>query len=346
MSQEDKMCIHESEAKCKDSDSKDVDSSYCKNRPNYELVNITSTGNISFVRTNRKNAVSISKTDITGEEELYGARMKICTTKPDEKLDCDLATITMSGQCSTSDLENGTCKNVDDTTMEQSIIWTSGIAPKTWRGLVTNKEYYLVETVAPLGYKISQYTSFSIKEDGTVISSDTTVQDEKILVKNDLTDLTVVKQDSKTKKELSGAKLLLCMMGEDENGKMKIIKPEEGTGCVVASLNDGTLAEWTTDGKPINITGLAAGTYTLTEEEAPDDYDMAEDIVFTLRQDGTLVDANDKVIKDNKIIMYDDEMEQVPTGDVLIIVIAILAIVSLGGGMFYYQKYYKKKKLA
>lgn len=345
-----KMCIHETAAKCKDGQGNDVsDTSYCENRTNYELVNISSSGNISFVRTNRKNSVSISKTDITGKNELYGAKMKICTTKPDDNLNCEVASLELSGQCSNSSKNNGTCTNKDSTTMIQLVEWISGTSPRTWRGLEANKTYYLVETVAPLGYAISQYTSFSISDDGTVTSGGTivsTVESSKpILVKNDLNHLSISKQDIATSQELPGAKLKICIMAEDENGEFQLIMPEDSArenDCVIAPLNNGELAEWISTDKPYEITGLDAGTYALIEEKAPEDYDVSEQIVFTMNQDGTLTDKDGNPITNNKLIMLDKKIEQVPTGDITIALVIVIGLAGIGFGSYYYFKYYKK----
>ena len=318
------VCVHTEDAKCKNSSGTDVDVSYCKNRSNFEVVNITSSGNISFVRTNKKNSVSISKQTITGDTELYGAKMKVCTDKPNEKSECTVATLANSNE---------------------KIEWVSGNTPRTWRGLETNKTYYLVETVAPLGYAVTQYTTFSISNDGTVTSGDTVVDDKTIVVKNDLNKVSISKQDITTSEELPGAKLKICLMAEDENGEYQLIKPEDSTNdqdCVITLLNTGETAEWTSGNTPFEITGLDAGTYALIEEIAPNGYDSAEKIIFTVNQDGTVSDKDGNLITDNKIVMKDKKIEQVPTGDILIGVVIILGIIGIGYGSYYYFKIYKK----
>jgi len=339
-----KMCVHEEEAKCKDSNGNNVsDTSYCENRPNYELVNISSTGNISFVRTNRKNSVSISKTDINGEQELYGAKLKICTTKPSSNLDCTVATIDSVGQCSESAKANGTCTNINNVTMRSSVEWISGLSPRTWRGLEANKTYYLVETVAPLGYAVSQYTTFTIDEDGTVKSGNNVVLDNRVLLKNDLNQITISKRDFATSEELAGAQLKICIMAQDDNGEYQLVTPEDDKeDCVIASLSDGSLAKWISSDTPHEIVGLDAGTYSLIETIAPDNYDLSESIIFTINQDGSITDKDGKSIENNKIVMYDRPISPPPTGDIMIVIVILLGAVGLGCGSYYYFKIYKR----
>ena len=134
-------------------------------------------------------------------------------------------------------------------------------------------------------------------------------------------------------------------MAQDENGEYQLIKPEDSTNdqdCVVTLLNTGETAEWTSGNTPFEITGLDAGTYALIEEIAPNGYDSAEKIIFTVNQDGTVSDKDGNLITDNKIVMKDKKIEQVPTGDILIGVVIILGIVGIGYGSYYYFKVYKK----
>ena len=94
---------------------------------------------------------------------------------------------------------------------------------------------------------------------------------------NDYTKVQVSKIDKLTKKELAGAKL--CIF--DKDGK--------------------TVVKWTSGKEPHMIERLNPGTYTLHEELAPDGYQAAEDLKFTVKETGeiqkvTMVDAP----KDNK----------------------------------------------
>lgn len=343
-SSEEKVCKKVSDPnKCKRvSDNKEVDMLYCNiNSQEYTLVT-TSNNSINFVKTNSKNSVTISKTDITGENEISGAKMKICTTKPNDNLDCELAYVTQKGKCSSDSEKKGLCKNNSDGTMNIYMQWISDIAPRTWRGLKTDTNYYLVETVAPLGYSISSYISFKVSKEGTVTVGDKVVEDNKIIVENTLTKITISKQDIATSKELPGATLKLCLAAYDDKGKVHTIVDEEGN-CTIPVLEDGSEAIWESSNTPKELVGLPAATYYLIETITPDDYDIAEKILFTLNQDGTITDEKGKEIKDNKIVMYDKKLTPPPTG-AAIIVIAVLGLAGLAGGTVYYLKKVKPKR--
>ena len=108
--------------------------------------------------------VKISKTDVTGDEELPGATLQIL------------------------DAEGNVVKT-----------WVSGTEPYYVEGLKTGVDYKLVETIAPDGYTITSETVFSINaETGKVTSTGTVSKDDKgveILVVNDSkTHITVSKR--------------------------------------------------------------------------------------------------------------------------------------------------------
>ncbi len=333
---EEKICKSTSDPTvCKRvSDNITVDSKYCSiNSQEYTLVT-TNSNSINFVKTNSKNSVSISKTDVTGENELSGAKMKICSTKPDSNFNCEIAYVVQKGSCSTE--KAGVCTNNSDGTMNVYMQWVSDIAPRTWKGLNTDVNYYLVETIAPLGYSVSSYVQFSISKDGTVASENKVVENNHIIVKNDLTTITISKQDIATSKELPGATLKLCLVGFDEEGDLQTIVDEEGN-CSIPILADGSEATWISTDTPKELTGLPAGTYYLIETITPDDYDVAEKILFTLNQDGTVTDSNGKNILNNKIIMYDKKITSPPTGSKIAIVV-VLGIIGLGVGTYFYFK--------
>ena len=111
--------------------------------------------------------------------------------------------------------------------------------------------YTLVETQAPDGYVLSSSISFTVTETGEVQALKMT--DKQLFVSKQTT----------SGEELPGAEL-------------------------VVKDADGNVADkWTSTRKPHAVNGLKVGeTYTLTEKSAPDGYVAAEEIAFTVTDDG------------------------------------------------------------
>ncbi|WP_270605702.1 SpaA isopeptide-forming pilin-related protein [Dorea amylophila] len=113
--------------------------------------------------------------------------------------------------------------------------------------------YTLHEELAPYedGYVSASDVTFEVKEDGSVT---------KVEMKDEYSKVEISKTDLTTGKELEGAKL-------------QIIR------------KDGTvLEEWITDGKPHSVAKLPVNEeLTLREITAPDGYEIAEDVTFTLK---------------------------------------------------------------
>ena len=113
--------------------------------------------------------------------------------------------------------------------------------------------YTLHEELAPYedGYVSASDVTFEVKEDGSVT---------KVEMKDEYSKVEISKTDITTGKELEGAKL-------------QIIR------------KDGTvLEEWITDGKPHSVAKLPVNEeLTLREITAPDGYEIAEDVTFTLK---------------------------------------------------------------
>ena len=137
----------------------------------------------------------------------------------------------------------------DGTIVEE---WTSTKEEHVIYGLPEGT-YTLHEELAPYedGYVSASDVTFEVKEDGNVT---------KVEMKDEYSKVEISKTDITTGKELEGAKL-------------QIIR------------KDGTvLEEWITDGKPHSVVKLPVNEeLTLREITAPDGYEIAEDVTFTLK---------------------------------------------------------------
>ena len=156
--------------------------------------------------------------------------------------------------------------------------WTSDGTVHVVKCLKAGK-YILKEIASPDGYVIATDIEFEIDKYNKVTVKDVKAlaTDDKgvptIVMVDDTTKVKISKQDMTTGKELPGAKLQVL----DENGKV--------------------VEEWTSTNKPHYIEAkLTAGKkYTLREVIAPNGYEKATDISFTVDEKGT---ATQVVMKD------------------------------------------------
>lgn len=136
--------------------------------------------------------------------------------------------------------------------------------------------YVLHEELAPLadGYVSASDIEFQVLEDGSVT---------KVEMKDAYSKAEISKTDITTGKELKGAKLQVL----DQNGKI--------------------LEEWVTDTKPHTVEKLPVNQeLTLREISAPDGYEVAEDVKFTLKD----------TMEVQKVKMKDAKSPETPKGSV------------------------------
>ena len=140
--------------------------------------------------------------------------------------------------------------------------------------------YILKETASPDGFVISTGIKFSIDENNvvTVENVDALSTDENgnatITMVDDTTKVHITKLDITDEKEIAGAELQLI----------------DSTGTVID--------KWTSTTEAHIIEGqlISGGTYTLHEEVSPDGYVVANDVTFTVSDNGEI----------DKVTMYDD----------------------------------------
>ena len=168
---------------------------------------------------------------------------------------------------------------------------------------LTNGTYTLHEEAAPNGYMVTTDIVFTVEEGklsggAEVTSSSVTMTDDMIV-----SDVEISKEDVFSN-EISGA--VLTLTGTDLTGravKFDVSKVE---------LGEGAKAEVSADGKELIITSgstgsvikdLTDGTYKLHETAAPNGYEVATDIDFTI-SNGVL--TGDEHVDGNTVTMIDD----------------------------------------
>lgn len=157
--------------------------------------------------------------------------------------------------------------------------WTSDGTNHIVKELAVGK-YVLKEIAAPDGYVIATDIEFEVLADGSVTlknAETTAVSDDGyplIVMVDEATKVRISKQDITTGKELPGADLQII----DKDGNV--------------------IEEWTSTNEPHYIEAklIAGETYILHEITAPDGYEIAEDVEFTVNADGTVTE----------VVMYDE----------------------------------------
>lgn len=131
--------------------------------------------------------------------------------------------------------------------------------------LIAGEKYTLHETAAPDGYVIANDIEFTVNSDGSVT---------EVVMKDDTTKVKISKRDITTDKELAGATLQII----DEEGNV--------------------VEEWVSTDEAHFIKGklIAGKEYTLKEIIAPDGYEIANEIRFTVNDDGSVTE----------VVMYDE----------------------------------------
>ncbi|MBS4924770.1 MAG: Cna B-type domain-containing protein [Ruminococcus bicirculans] len=174
-------------------------------------------------------------------------------------------------------------ENADGETVDK---WTSDGKNHIVSKLGTG-EYVLKEIAAPDGYVIATDIKFTVDVYGNVTVENV---DSKALSDNgypliamvdDTTKARISKQDVTTGKELPGATLQII----DENGNV--------------------VEEWVSTNEPHMIEGklIAGKEYTLKEIIAPEGYEIANEIKFTVNEDGSVTE----------VVMYDEHTPKTDT---------------------------------
>ena len=137
-------------------------------------------------------------------------------------------------------------------------------------------DYTLTEVKAPDGYAFSESVPFTVLPTGEV---------QKFEMLDDVIKVEISKVDITTNKELPGAELIIT----NKDGKK--------------------IDRWVSTDKPHYTEKLPAGEYTLTEITAPDGYDIAESIRFTVLPTG---EVQTVVMKDARTPERTPQPEETP----------------------------------
>ncbi|MDD7294688.1 MAG: SpaA isopeptide-forming pilin-related protein, partial [Oscillospiraceae bacterium] len=257
--------------------------------------------------TTEQSVIHISKQAVDKTGELENAKLTLTLDEAAEN-DATLTNVEVSG--------GGT----DVTKSATKISWTSGKDETTLTGL-PDGTYTLTEDTAPAGYvKITTF-EFTIKN-GVVETSETNtdvaVSDDKktITATDQLTKVSISKQDDTSKNELAGAFIIIEESAGKEDIFTNVSLSREGTtfekveagfakdgdgnitgisGIEEATeedynkyVNDGNKIGFYSDGKnPTVLNGILTGEYKVKEIIAPDGYQLKKDpILFTIDANG------------------------------------------------------------
>jgi len=269
----------------------------------------------------RKQAVAVSKRDITGQKELEGALMQV--------------------------------RKTDGTVLEE---WTSGKEPHMLKVvLVPGETYILCEKLAPTGYGYGEEIVFQAAQGEC--TSQIIMEDKKthvVFSKKDMTGqeeipfaiMELLDEDGKVVAEWISGISPYEIIGELEAGKtyrlretaapdgyayaedvtftvsldgsidrvemrdapthVEVSKTDitgnkELSGAKMEVLDEKgcVIAQWVSAGKPYKLVGVlhAGGTYILRETAAPDGYAYASDVRFTVSRDGSV----DRVVMKDEV---------------------------------------------
>ena len=264
-----------------------------------EITGTNVSGNTVTMVDTMKGEAQISKTNVYGEE-IAGAKLTLTgkdNNGNDIVLEIDNVILGQGAELVTT--ENGT-----------SLTWISGTSGTFVKNL-PNGTYTLHEEAAPSGYLVTTDITFTVNdgvvEGGEEVTGNTITMEDDMMV----TDVEISKK-SVFGDELSGAKLTLT--GKDLTGRTVTFDVDDVTLGVGATLEGtGNSLTWISGSTSTFVKDLTDGTYTLHEIAAPNGYEVATDITFTIingQVTGEVgVDGNTVTMIDDAIVIIDVDVE-------------------------------------
>ena len=208
--------------------------------------------------------------------------------------------------------------------------WVSTTKAHIVEGLKTGEKYTLKEIVAPNGYTVTTDSTFTIDENGKVTTTGHTTTDEEgnivLLVEDTKTKVYISKVDKETGEDLEGATIQIL----DSKGNI--------------------VEEWTTTKEVHLVEGLKVNEeYTVREASAPEGYEIAKDITFTIDEKGNITTiGSTETDKDGNtlLLVQDYKIPTTPTknpqtADYFEVYFMLFNLFVLGfvGGVSYLRKY-------
>ncbi|MGN1225300.1 MAG: collagen binding domain-containing protein, partial [Ruminococcus sp.] len=235
-------------------------------------------GTVTMV--DKANTLTINKTAFGGDGTtvVSGASMKLTATNADGTA-IDLSHV--SG-----------VNNTNNPSQENNVIAWISTGSDTLSALPAG-EYTLEETIAPDGYKLPVFSTFTftVNEDGTVEagSSETdgafTLDETTITVADEKSVINISKMEVGAREELPGAELTLTLDTPAEDGATLKSVTLTGGSEKTEERTDSKIV-WISTKDSAILTGLPDGTYTLSEVAVPKDdqgnetHVQAESITF------------------------------------------------------------------
>ncbi len=232
----------------------------------------SATGNAVVTMLDAPTTVDISKKDTVAGNELPGAQITV--TGPEG---ADLTSCTITGGATGISVRGN------------EISFTSGNSATTIQGLPAGT-YTMHEVTAPSGYRVATDIEFTVGSDGTITGSNITTSSATgnavVTMLDAPTVVDISKKDTVAGEELPGASITVT---GPSNADL--------TNCVVTGggtnvSKSGNVISFVSGDQPTTITGLPRGTYTMHEVTAPDGYQVATDITFTVDSNGQITGSN------------------------------------------------------